>query len=516
MRSKEAQKKMLIAQTTLARWQRGGLTIFTGIFVLILLTLMLLYATRVGVFEQRVSSNEVRQKIAFHAAESVVDQGVEYLLANSGRIFSASAQAMPYDSGGGTVAYRVGWFANDGTTPGWNQCTATMIAKPNHPCGGDIPATTTSFFYDDPTTSEGDVTGADSIPINVTGLPAASTARLTAVLCLIDASDPSGTCLGAPSGSTEENEAIAVMQLMGYGFSDCTNTADLTTCAGEARVSRPLSNYKNLSGSPGVPLTTKSIFPPTGTAEVVGNPNGGGVGVPLTTWINDNPACSAGSDIQSSGSWQTCELQEWYSVDYYPDDIACPANGGCGCGPGGNDTDYFLSWRNAGSTNVNIDIVIDDTFPCDLFEFYFNVPRNLYHVVKAAATVISDCNSLGPWSSGFYWVSGAECRISADTQVGSPNNPIMLVSAATSTDLRGGAEIYGTLYVFDGEDINATMNSTGTNTVYGAVIVDAVIGSYNGTFQIVYAEQAIAGAAGLNGVGSVSGGWRDFGLPAWQ
>ncbi|MBT8062110.1 MAG: hypothetical protein KJO85_05455, partial [Gammaproteobacteria bacterium] len=120
------------------------------------------------------------------------------------------------------------------------------------------------------------------------------------------------------------------------------------------------------------------------------------------------------------------------------------------------------------------------------------------------------------YSSGLYWVSGAECRINSNTQVGTYKNPIMLVSAATSTDLRGGAEIFGTLYVFDGEDINATMNSNGTNTVYGAVIVDAVIGAFQGTFQIVYADGVIANAAGINGIGSVSGGWRDFGLPAWQ
>jgi hypothetical protein len=391
-----------------------------------------------------------------------------------------------------------------------------MIAVDNHPCGGEIAATTTSFFYDDPTTTAGAATGADSLPINTAGFAADVTARLSATLCLIDALDPSGTCLGVPSSEEEENEAVAVMQLMGYGYSDCTDTTDITTCKGEARIARPLSNYKNLSGSPGVPLTTKSAFPPTGTAEVVGNPNGGGLGVPLTTWINDNPACSSGVDIESSGSWQTCELQEWYSVDYYPEDVTCPDTGGCACGPGGNDTDYFLSWRNAGGTLVNIDIVIDDTFPCDLFEFYFGVPRNLYHVIKGSATVISNCNNLGPYSTGLYWVSGAECRINSNTIIGSPENPIMLISAATSTDLRGGAEIYGALYVFDGEDINATLNSAGNNTVYGAVIVDAVIGSYQGTFQIVYAEGVLANANGLNSVGSVSGGWRDFGLPAWQ
>ena len=277
--------------------QSGGITIFTGIFVLILMTLMLLYASRVGLFEQRVSSNEMRQKIAFHNAESAVDQGVEYLLANAGVIFSSSATALEIADG----VFQVGWFTGDGTNPGWTQCTAAMVAVTNHPCGGDIPATTLSFFYDDPTTTLGDVTGADTLPIITAGFDASSTARLTTLLCMIDPADASGACVGAPANEDEENAAVAVMFLMGYGYSDCTDTTDITTCNGEARVSRPLSNYKNLSGSPGVPLTTKSTFPPTGTAEVVGNPNGGGLGVPLTTWINDNPACSSGTDITSSG-----------------------------------------------------------------------------------------------------------------------------------------------------------------------------------------------------------------------
>ncbi|MFT5770496.1 MAG: hypothetical protein ACI9H8_002485, partial [Lysobacterales bacterium] len=52
-------------------------------------------------------------------------------------------------------------------------------------------------------------------------------------------------------------------------------------------------------------------------------------------------------------------------------------------------------------------------------------------------------------------------------------------------------------------------------TVYGGVIVDAVMGHFQGNFQIVWAEGVLASANGLNGVGSVSGGWRDFGLPEW-
>ena len=52
--------------------QTGGLTVFTAVMVLILLTLMIFYAARVGLFSQRISANEVRQKIAFNAAEAAV------------------------------------------------------------------------------------------------------------------------------------------------------------------------------------------------------------------------------------------------------------------------------------------------------------------------------------------------------------------------------------------------------------------------------------------------------------
>ncbi len=359
----------------------------------------------------------------------------------------------------------------------------------------------------------GDVTGADSMPIDLTGLPANSTARLTTLLCIIDFGSPAGGCIGAPADETAEQETVAVMQLMGYGYSDCTDTTDITTCTGEARVAWPLSNYKNLSGPPGVPLTAKGTFPPTGTAEIVANPNGGGLGVPLTTWLNENPACSSGIQVTSSGSWQTCEMHECYQQDSRPDGVTCTAKP-CRCGPGGNDPRYFISWQTSQTSHFGIDIIVDDEFPCDLFEFYFDVPRNMYTIVKSAALVMSDCNSLGPYHSGLIWISGPICEIKQ--VIGSPENPVMLVTAATETHLNSGAEIYGVFYAFDGEDINASVVSNGHATVYGAAVIDATLEKYQGTFQVVYADGVLANAHGLNGVGSVSGGWRDFGLPAWE
>ena len=59
------------------------ITTFTGVLILVLLTLMMFFAIRVGVFEQRVSSNEMRQKLAFHAAASAIDHAKARCPANS-------------------------------------------------------------------------------------------------------------------------------------------------------------------------------------------------------------------------------------------------------------------------------------------------------------------------------------------------------------------------------------------------------------------------------------------------
>ena len=108
--------------------QTGGMTVFTAVMVLIVLTLMIFYAARVGLFEQRVSANEVRQKVAFHAAEAAIDQGIEYLTANQQLLISSAIGGFS-DGSGGT---RDGWVAANK----WSVCTADLVDDVNHPCGG--------------------------------------------------------------------------------------------------------------------------------------------------------------------------------------------------------------------------------------------------------------------------------------------------------------------------------------------------------------------------------------------
>lgn len=483
-------------------YQRGGLTIFSAIILLSLLTLMLLYSTRVQQSEQRVSANEYRQKLAFHAAESAADQVVEYMLANASRIISAEPAAMP-DGSGGT---RPGWF--DAIEGVWSPCPDTISAT--HPCGGAIPAgnLSTSYYYDSRDTA---TTGKfDSMPIDLSMLPAESTARASAVFCQVDPANPTGGCMSAPGAGDNVARALFVVTVLAYGYADCTDIMDTDTCRVSAHLAVPLTSFNFTRGSPPVPLTTRTTFPPTGTAEIVPNPNAGGVGVPVSVWANANPACSVGPALLGSGSWATCEFHEWYETDYIPDAMACEQPS-CSCA-----AEEAISYTAGVNDFMGLDMLEDPAFPCDLFDFFFEVPKSQYQLVKSAAKVIENCDGLGPESHGIYWVSGPDCRLDGTNVIGSPKWPVMLISAASTTTFTGGNVIFGVIFVTDAEDPSAEWNASGTNIVYGSVIVDADLDAFVGTFKVIYNQDVSMLAAGSNGIGSLSGGWRDFGLPELQ
>lgn len=491
--------------------QRGGLTIFSAALILILMTIVLVYATRVSVYETRVSANEVRQLEAFHVAEAAIEQGMMYLLANTNVILSSRAGVFPDGNGGFN---KNGWLSS--TNERWKLCSEAVavltdeeLAK--HPCGGDIPAKLGSYYYE----TDATIDTIETLPINFIGMPVGSTARMSALMCFVDLNNTGANC-GGP-GSTVEAEANAALAitLLGYGYSDCTDVDDVSSCTGQATVARPLGTDRKLGGTPAVPLVAKGDIPIGGTFDVVGNPNGGGVGVPLTTWMDEEKF------LDSYGSWQTCEMQEWYGSPERPDLVACPDTQ-CSCSrlSTGNDTDSFLSWRkSADDWHTGIDIIVDPTFPEDLFDEFFSVPRTQYKTIKNASKVLDNCKTLDSGSSGFIWITD-ECDIRANRVIGSVQAPVVLISEAGPTAINGGAAIFGVVYIFDGNPAGsngAYLQVGGGATVYGALIVDAEIKDLNGGFNVVYNGGILATATGYKGVGAMNGGWRDFGLPeiAW-
>lgn len=490
--------------------QKGAITMFSAILILILLTEMLIYAVQVGVFEQRKSGNELRQKQAFHAAEAGIQAAHAYLLEHSIELTSASDTGWLSDT-----------FVAGGGTGRWAPCADAGLtaAVGMHPCYGEpldsgaaVNLRDSSYFF----TLDGAI--AAGLPVQPGDiLPDDSeTVTVEALLCLLDVDRTPGAvpvrgCLD--KDDVNVNNIYFVITLLARGQADCDAQAD---CSAEALVAQKLGSFGPLTGGGGVgaPLTSRSSFPPGGTAEIVPNPNGAGPGVPVSAWLNANPAPECGADPlpadPTGGSWTTCERHEWYGVNKVPDEnspngkYACPT-ANCSCGPG----ERFLSHAD----DLNMDIIIDPTFPCDLFEHTFNVPREDYEDVKygPGVQVITDCDDLGPHSKGTIWIerTAGTCKLTS-VQVGSADDPVFLISAAESTELAGNAVIFGVLFVTTVEGATAEVTVTGINTLYGAGIVEGPIKNFNGTYQIVYSDDLVDRATKTGSLGKIYGGWTDF------
>jgi hypothetical protein len=485
--------------------QRGAFTMFTAILVLILLTEMIIYAVHVGVFEQRKSSNEMRQKEAFHIADSAIQFGKEFMLANSGDI--------PYATAGG-------WL--NASSQRWLKCSEAGLAaaQGTHPCYAEPADNAVDFPHDLRNNMYYySVGGSTELPIDVSGVLADATQDVSmhALLCMLDIDrDADPIIQGCTMDPAKQDTRYYMVTLLARGEADC----DGGTCTARALVADKIGSFGpgGGEGGPNVPLTTRSTFPPTGTAEVVPNPNGGGVGVPISAWLNNNDECPNQQPVDpSGGSWATCERHEWYGVDIMPADYKCPT-ANCSC----DKSEKRLSYAEQGDQKINIDIVPDENFPCDLWDYMFGVPKyeadlttinsDTVDFVKygLAKQILPNCSSLGPTSNGVIWISGNSCTVNANTQVGTAEKPVFLISAASETRFNGGASLFGTLMVTDVEDPDAEFNAVGTMTIYGAAVIDAKLAKYNGTFQIVYVESILEQSLGTGGFGAVSGAWSDF------
>ena len=502
------------------------MTMFSAVLILVLLTELVLYATQVGVFEQRKSANDVRQKQAFHAAEAGLQNAKEYFLAN--------AQLLSYPEAGG-------WLHAD--TQRWQLCGDADFDNPNHPCSGegfprdaaqwaDIAGGTYFYNFSDPLNAQVDDT---LLPIDTAAdqdlldqlAPLRERVEVQALLCVLDIDrsvDPQtgpavSGCLAA--GDIPPDEHIYFMlTLLAKGQAACTDVTNPATCEAEALVAEKLGSFGPASGSggPDVPLTARNSFPPGGNPELVPNPNGGGPGVPISAWINANPSdsdCPGFVDpYEGVGSWSSCERHEWYGVDIMPEDYMCP--GTCAC----EASERRLTYQVGDEQIVGIDIVIDDNFPCDLFQGTFGIEKSEaeFEELKASiGTEINDCGILDETSAGVYWFTGDRCVITGGTQVGTKDFPVFLVSAATTeTRLAGGVNFFGLIFMTDLYSATATFTAVGTNTVYGAIVSDMDTEmQYGGDFELVYIDSIIQLASQSGGIGKVTGGWTDF-HPVWR
>lgn len=545
------------------RAQRGVVTLAVGILLLMLITLVTLYGARVGLMEQRISSNEYQSKLVHGAAEAGRNQAVEFLNAN---LAAFNREEDPVILADGTEV--AGWLASgnnrwgsgvtvdcdnndDGTVTDaeMSDSTAEQIACP---AGLDADGAPGIFFYDDPNqgvpAQEKDVFPAtdhttDRVSVNAgkTGDELRVSYNADLVLCPLNTvevdhdSDPATPDVpripDAPGpvcvNDIEGSRYFAVLvRSEGYLVGDENNDGTLERLDEQAVAERNevVVKYDLLGAGPSLPLTVSNTFGSGGTFDIVANPNGGPSaigggrsGAPFSVWSEDS--------YTFAGATVTCQRNEFFATDP-PDNQTysdTPPNDvyevcySCTCPDKQNEQFYYLSSDVKGA---GIDIVDNDPdFPDDLFLFTFGIPRDQYSILKELAKQIpgdvASCGDLTTQSSGLYWSEGT-CTINQN--VGTPHNPVLLITEGEFS-IQGGSNFFGVIYIFTppGSGVAPNLDMRGGSQIYGAVVGDSDgEGSGSGGNVIVYDEAVIDRVSlspEIQRVSPFPGTWSDRAAP---
>ncbi|MFT5312402.1 MAG: hypothetical protein ACI8Z9_000880, partial [Paraglaciecola sp.] len=242
-------------------------------------------------------------------------------------------------------------------------------------------------------------------------------------------------------------------------------------------------NYSILANPPDVPLIVAGGLAVGGNFEVVANPNGGGIGVPLSIWTD--------AAVDMSGSGTTCGQQEF-------------SDGACSSSP----------YSENGYKNSDI-VDSDPDFPDDLMEYLFNIPSSEWLTLRSEADqTLGDCTSLDLLSLGLIWIDGG-CSLNAGTIVGSTADPVILVVTDGDITMNGGAIINGIVFSFrkPGTTTDFDLSMIGGARVNGVLASNHPVGLSSGTYNAVYDADVLAQIKAHDAfqrTARVPGSWRDF------
>jgi hypothetical protein len=310
----------------------------------------------------------------------------------------------------------------------------------------------------------------------------------------------------------------------------------LTNESADAIVKQSFATYRSIGRGPDAPLIAAGTSIGMGNAQIVPNPTGiqsdvagGDTGsTPLSIWAKGD------ADVTSGASFATCNLGEW--LDNYGNTVptqqqlqdgvcpGCSCNGLCpdlgllsgstgGCATGGTARSENLDILDVDGNKSDAEIARLDSpyFPDDLFQYAFGISSSSAdRYLQEEAEVVTDCALLTAASSGLYWYKGpAECQINND--VGSVNNPVVLVSDAVVKLSKGSIAYYGIIYVRSKAGTGDLIKATGSPQVYGSVILEGNA-NMGGTPTIVYNKKVldnILNSPNFVHLAPVAGSWSD-------
>ncbi|MBL0688337.1 MAG: hypothetical protein JJW02_02615 [Pseudoalteromonas sp.] len=244
--------------------------------------------------------------------------------------------------------------------------------------------------------------------------------------------------------------------------------------------------------SPDSAITVAGNITVGGAFTVGANPNGGGLGVPLSVWSSES--------VFLGGNGATCGLEEF-------------DGGYCSGSP------YSDSTFEANDILEDTLVSTGGSFPDDLFKHTFGVSKANYQELKDQAEVLASCASLPNTgtdvTTGLFWIEG-DCTVNANKTIGSADEPVIIVVEDGDITLNGGATIYGIVFAFEATNgSGGDVSMIGGSTVRGAFISDHSITNSSGTFNTRYDIEVLNNiskgtSSELSNVVLIPGSWKDF------
>lgn len=476
--------------------QHGLSTLLIAILLLAIVTIITIFAARFGIFEQRMSANDYRYKMAFQVAEAGLNQSMEFIKVNTTDMLSPLGE---------------GWLAPG--DPRWQPCTDALpadmlvdpcLAEPNETRREDM----YRYVGDTDSAQDGILPVIDMMPeLGVDGDDVSDFAAeysSYATLCRLDVTIPeSPRCaLNPTTGDT------FYVTIVSRGTLPNENAV--------ATVRQSFGTFRALGASPDAPLIAAGTAVGLGNAQIIPNPDGGGTGIPISIWSKGD------AQIADAGSFSSCQLGEWLTTAT-PESLTDGICEDCSCN--GLDFGYgLLSGHEGGDKFEGEDILdVDDHdseaspkvrdskyFPDDLFAYIFSVPSDeADDFLTSTAEVVDDCATLDASSGGLYWYKDtSECALG--TVIGSLSDPVVLVSDGP-VKLAAKAQFFGIIYVRDTSGVEDLLRAAGGGQVYGSVILEGDA-KMTGTPQIIYNKavlQNVRNSPNFLRYGPVPGSWSD-------
>ena len=297
-------------------FRQSGTTLIVALVLLLLASLMGLFALNVGIFAQRTSAADLRARIVHETLEAALSQGIEYIKNNRTTLIdpnNPNSSTYWTQCGDTDTTFPCGTVPKCATDP--TKTTDSTADYPSMSCSaGSANARRSNMYYYKNTTGTGayDVNGTGDITdaMDVRSLPIASAQRITstngytvnygvgALMCMVKKQ------VSGYSGPTQCT--TVANQAQGTYLFTVTAVGSIPGESAATTLSMTFGESPKIPGAVNAPtVVASSNLIINGNATFVTDQDGGGYGVPITVWSRDYERTNG------AGTMDTCYYEDW-------------------------------------------------------------------------------------------------------------------------------------------------------------------------------------------------------------